>query len=516
MNHGINETNADVFVYTGEGGESPPQNILRVRVDPSVISIPDSAFYRRKQLTEVELCEGVVEIGVQSFGDCWHSITKINIPNSLRRIKYEAFSCSLQTPIRLHDGIESIGRIAFAHCIFTNFRVPPLLTVIPEYMLYNCNSVFSVELFELINEIGKYAFLYCYCLRNVAFPPDIVFGDDIFIEEEEEDDDDYQHTDLYQLFGSNARIIRELQHRFDGLPIHSLVYYQSYHQGVLQDLIAAINMRPGQHRTLRSKLDPTGSQQDCLGMTPLHILACSSVHNLEVYRLIVEKYPANLITEDRWGALPLLYAFWGAAPDEIIQFLLESYQSLYPGHVFNWTMMVKTIGRCDTPKENIENLLRVNLMHFPEQPIDWEYLLDEFASNSLVSINGAPLQERMRFLFTCGLSERMEALAFQVWRCQITNMISTAQWRNDNSAFLHQIQEKLTHFEDEFLRLKEATSILELKLWKVRMTMDTDIHQEIICSQQKKVRVDQSEFRRQCRVTCGASVVIGHVLPFLL
>ena len=117
-------------------------------------------------------------------------------------------------------------------------------------------------------------------------------------------------TDLQRLFGSNARIIWELQHRFDRLPIHKLVYYQPYNQGVLQILVATINMRSGQSRTLRSKLDPTGNQQDCLGMTPLHILACSSVHDLELYRLIVENYPTNLITEDRWGALPLLYAFW--------------------------------------------------------------------------------------------------------------------------------------------------------------------------------------------------------------
>jgi hypothetical protein len=50
---------------------------------------------------------------------------------------------------------------------------------------------------------------------------------------------------------------------------------------------------------------------------------------IELYSIIVENYPTTLITEDRWGALPLLYAFWGAAPSEIIQFLLESYQSLY-------------------------------------------------------------------------------------------------------------------------------------------------------------------------------------------
>jgi hypothetical protein len=73
------------------------------------------------------------------------------------------------------------------------------------------------------------------------------------------------------------------------------------------------------------------------------------VHDIEVYRLIIENYLANLITKDRWGATPLLYAFWGAALAEIIQ----SYQSLYPNHTFNWTMMVETIGRCDTPKESM-------------------------------------------------------------------------------------------------------------------------------------------------------------------
>jgi hypothetical protein len=65
----------DVFVYTGEGGAVVPQDVVRVRVDPSVTSIPFSAFYCRKKLAEVELCEGVVEIGSASFRWCDHSIT---------------------------------------------------------------------------------------------------------------------------------------------------------------------------------------------------------------------------------------------------------------------------------------------------------------------------------------------------------------------------------------------------------------------------------------------------------
>ena len=105
---GSNATDAEVFVYTGEGGAAIPQNVVSVLVDPSVTSIPANAFDGRKKLAEVELCEGVVEIGDCSFSWCNHSITKISIPNSLRRVNHYAFGFSLRTTIRLNDGIESI------------------------------------------------------------------------------------------------------------------------------------------------------------------------------------------------------------------------------------------------------------------------------------------------------------------------------------------------------------------------------------------------------------------------
>jgi hypothetical protein len=46
-------------------------------------------------LAEVELCEGLVEIGEWSFWDCGHLITKIIIPTSLQRICRYAFQYSL-------------------------------------------------------------------------------------------------------------------------------------------------------------------------------------------------------------------------------------------------------------------------------------------------------------------------------------------------------------------------------------------------------------------------------------
>jgi hypothetical protein len=237
-----------------------------------------------------------------------------------------------------------------------------------------------------------------------------------------------------------------------------------------------------------------------------------------VYRLIVEKYPTNLITEDRWGALPLLYAFWGAAPAEIIDFLLESYQAFYPNHAFNWTMMVETMGRCDTPKESIENLLHVRQMHFPEQPIDWEYLLDEFVNLADPSYFCSPstFTERMQFLFICGLSSRVEALAFKVWRDHIRHLIQTANFKSDenNSAILRSIQDKLVHFEDDLPKLKEATTILELALWNKSIN-ENNSQQNTVC-RQKEIKAEGASNREQCRVTCGADVIIGHVLPYLI
>jgi hypothetical protein len=213
----------------------------------------------------------------------------------------------------------------------------------------------------------------------------------------------------------------------------------------------------------------------------------------------------------------MLYAFWGAAPIEIIQFLLDSYRSLYPGYVFNWTMMVETMGRCDTPKESIEQLLRVKQMHFPDQPIDWDHLLNMLSQASDFSFKSF-FKAKMQFLGMCGMAERVEALPFKVWRDCIFHMIRVAnfQWGESrvNLIILQRIRAKIAHFEDEYPKLKEITVVLELALWKLRMN-EKSFHEEAIRCR-KKIKTDESSVRSECRITCGADVVIRRVLPFLI
>ena len=158
------------------------------------------------------------------------------------------------------------------------------------------------------------------------------------------------------------------------------------------------------------------------------------------------------------------------------------------------------------PFYTLEYILQVKQMHFPDQPIDWEYLLDEFVKPCQFHQNETLFQEQMHFLFLCGMSVRVEALAFKLWRDYVTNMIQTATFvlGRDNSAILRGIRSKLAHFEVELTKLKEVTTILELALWK----MNKNDHQDMA--------TPDSNIQSQDRVTCGADVVIGHVLPFLI
>ena len=66
---------------------------------------------------------------------------------------------------------------------------------------------------------------------------------------------------------------------------------------------------------------------------------------------------------------------------------------------------------------------------------------------------------------------------------------------------------RLDHYKNEHhLLLKEATTLLELALWKTKLRdKGTD----------EKVAMGPLRAREENRVTSGADVVIKHVLPFL-
>jgi len=81
----------DVEVYVYNGVDEVPEDVIHVRVDPSVTVIPDSAFQYRLHLEQVDLPEGLIKIEERAFIDC-KSLKRINIPSTLVEIGNSAFN----------------------------------------------------------------------------------------------------------------------------------------------------------------------------------------------------------------------------------------------------------------------------------------------------------------------------------------------------------------------------------------------------------------------------------------
>jgi hypothetical protein len=112
---------------------------------------------------------------------------------------------------------------------------------------------------------------------------------------------------LQKIIAPDSKIVTDvLNHRFDGLPIHKILYHHSHQALSLDNFNDAM------------WLNPSGNKQDCLGMTALHVACCTNIEELDIYIAIIADCTANLITEDRWGALPLLYALWANARIEVV------------------------------------------------------------------------------------------------------------------------------------------------------------------------------------------------------
>jgi len=159
-------------------------------------------------IKSITLPENVTEIEGSAFADC-KSLEQVNIPNTVKRINYEAFHCcsSLKT-ITIPEGVTEIGRRAFADCKSLEqvnipntvkqigdgafYRCESLKTItIPEGvtilwntiihtfdycsgfedgLFYGCESLKTITIPEGVTEIGTEAFYHCKSLEQVNIP----------------------------------------------------------------------------------------------------------------------------------------------------------------------------------------------------------------------------------------------------------------------------------------------------------------------------------------------------------
>ena len=78
--------------------------------------------------------------------------------------------------------------------------------------------------------------------------------------------------------------------------------------------------------------------------------------------------------------------------------------------------------------------------------------------------------------------------------------------------WIRSVIRRIDHYKTEHKAiLKEATTLLELALWKAKIEEKED-HGEV---KPKRVKIDTQSKRNERRITSGANIVIKNVLPFL-
>jgi hypothetical protein len=458
------------------------RSLERIHIPPLIETIEVRSFSGCTNLAEVILPATLHEIKESAFQSC-ESLLFIDLPSSLKVIGKTAFHRAGLAEIHFPDSVEDCG--SFKDSTFANLRLPPLITDFDTEMFELCasNNIVSIELPENVKHIIYPDSVNARLpgMRSIAYP----VGCNVHIAN---DIDDKTKSFLNDL-------VHQLQHRFDGLPLHKICYYHSYHntEEVLAEMTQIITPRSTKKNRRSTKSSVVGKRQDLFGMTPLHILACSTKHHLEIYQLLVEKYPENLTVHDMWGEIPLMYAFRCNAPTEIIEFFAESCKRHHPDYVFDWGDMIENLI-AHVPLSRLQVLIDTHDQYFPDQEFNMVRLVIRLARGMDNSQYG--LDEPFRFLLRSSIVKRLDVLNVKRYRMMFEELIKViTTLPGELEPKVWELYSELDNVE----RVKETTSVIELALWGTALA-------------DQKVRLDN---KNHCRVNCGAEIAIRNVMPFL-
>eukprot|EP00985_Skeletonema_marinoi_P010521 scaffold4934_cov69-Skeletonema_marinoi.AAC.1 len=97
------------------GEQEVPHDVRRVIIDQSVKIIPKKAFYQRQQLVSVKMHDGVEIVGRWAFSRCT-SLRQLKLPG-VKEVRYMAFyDCGALADVEFGDKLETIGSNAFFRC----------------------------------------------------------------------------------------------------------------------------------------------------------------------------------------------------------------------------------------------------------------------------------------------------------------------------------------------------------------------------------------------------------------
>lgn len=145
--------------YIIEGFANASGNPQKVHIPAKVGTIPivgiaTDAFKNDTRITEVNIEDGVRNIGAGAFDGC-SKLTTVRFPKTLKTIGNYAFrNCSsLSGAIKLPDGITGWGGSSFSGCSsLEKFEAPSGYHIIPNNAFRNCKNLKEVYILTILKD----------------------------------------------------------------------------------------------------------------------------------------------------------------------------------------------------------------------------------------------------------------------------------------------------------------------------------------------------------------------------
>ena len=174
-------------------------NISSLDIPMSVITIGDNAF-SGLGVTSIELSNPETTIGENVFSGCrklesfnipaswtkipngtfsWcESLTNIKIPNTIREIGSDAFSCSGLKSIDIPNSVTVIGDGAFLKTGLVSIDIPSSVTTLGSAVFRECTDLTSIIIPNSVKTLGRFIFGNCVNLHLIELPNSITSIDE--------------------------------------------------------------------------------------------------------------------------------------------------------------------------------------------------------------------------------------------------------------------------------------------------------------------------------------------------
>jgi len=403
------------------------------------------------------------------------------------------FGCEalVQVDVLLASRLQIIRSKAFYNCIMLKqITIPPTVNAIHNHAFFWCESLTRISLVQTqLETIAAYAFAYCLSLKEISLPVTIkVIQTCAFL-------------DCKQLanidFPEGLEIIMENTFKM----CHSL---ETVH---IPSTVTKIG-----HRAFAncSKIQTVEISllEDCSSLREIGSAAfrgCYGLQNIAIpHDTLVQSDTFRLcpkLAENLAGDLPPDY------DQAMTEFLKHRFDDL-PLHKLCYSISYEETK--ESLADKIEHLLMSN------DGASWYKQNDplHLSPGHLVALSSdcTPDNEFHADVLTILYSKPIQSLGLEDWRSAMRAMIadyanaSLTTTRQDRT---FQVGEMLSKLES--LELMEATSLLELALWKAKMQSWKQDHN----SNMDNASLDDPELRRRCFVQCGSHTIINSVLPFV-